>query len=52
MAEQETKLPPVCAACSKQMTFVDAISSPEGPIAIFRCPDCNKLLWEPRGDKK
>jgi hypothetical protein len=53
MAEQETKLLPVRAACSKQMTFVDAIGSPEGPIVIFRCPDCKKLFWEkPRRDEK
>jgi transposase-like protein len=53
MAEQVTKLTPVCAACSKQMTFVDAIGSPEGPIVIFRCPDCKKLFWEkPRRDEK
>ena len=48
MAEQVTKLLPVCVACSRRMTFVDAIGSPEGPIAIFRCPDCKKLLWESR----
>jgi len=34
----------LCA--SKRMTFVDAIGSPEGPIVIFRCPDCKKLRWE------
>ena len=53
MAEQASKPTPVCAACSKQMTFVDAIGSPEGPIVIFRCPDCKKLFWEkPRRDEK
>ena len=53
MVEQVTKLLPVCVACSRRMTFVDAIGSPEGPIAIFRCPDCKKLLWEtPRRDEK
>jgi hypothetical protein len=41
----------LCA--SKRMTFVDAIGSPEGPIVIFRCPDCKKLLWEKqRRDEK
>lgn len=36
----------MCAACNKPMTFIDAVSSPEGAIAIFRCSGRNKLSWE------
>lgn len=36
----------MCAACNKPMTFIDAVSSPERAIAIFRCSGCNKLSWE------
>lgn len=42
----------MCAACNQPMTFIDAVSSPEGAIAIFRCSGCNKLFWEkPRRDQ-
>jgi hypothetical protein len=34
------------------MTFIDAVSSPDGAMAIFRCSQCNKLFWEtPRRDQ-
>lgn len=33
------------------MTFVDAVRSPEGAIAIFRCAGCDKLFWRSPGER-
>jgi phage FluMu protein Com len=53
MTDRETRQLPLCAACNKSMTFIDAVASPDGAIAIFRCSGCNKLFWEmPRRDQK
>ncbi|OSJ12887.1 hypothetical protein BSR47_23490 [Bradyrhizobium canariense] len=49
MADQDTRQRPICAACNKPMTFIDAVSSPDGALAIFRCSQCNKLFWETPG---
>ncbi|PSO22924.1 hypothetical protein C7G41_33435 [Bradyrhizobium sp. MOS002] len=46
MVNQEIRPRPMCAVCNKPMTFVDAVSSPEGAMSIFRCPGCRKLSWE------
>ncbi|MBW5436208.1 hypothetical protein FXB41_16090 [Bradyrhizobium canariense] len=46
MTDQDTRQRPICAACNRPMTFIDAVASPDGAIAIFRCSRCNKLSWE------
>ncbi|BBO03377.1 hypothetical protein BwSH20_74340 [Bradyrhizobium ottawaense] len=51
--EQETKHLPACSACHKPMHFVDVVGSLDGPIAIFRCPECKKLFWDqPKRDQE
>jgi hypothetical protein len=52
MADQDTRQRPICAACNKPMTFIDAVSSPDGAMAIFRCSQCNKTKAKAKAETK
>lgn len=37
---------PICKQCGARMWLSGTIPSAGGDIAIYRCPDCNRLYWQ------
>jgi hypothetical protein len=44
MEEPKSEIPQ-CDRCKRLMTFVDAVTVPEGgAVVIYRCPSCRRLF--------